>query len=1103
MVDVGVSVGIIPDTSGARVIKTSLDQITKESAKAEAASQRLANSQLRLVASNNSAQAAFNKSTAQIKAAENAMIAAEIRAKQLANAQNRLNEQGQKGQATFGNLKGIIAGYIGIQTVINVIKTADAYTLMNQRLKEIAGSTREASGMMAQLRSISNKTGTEIGTSLSILQRLSFVRNEINATNNDMLNFTSTITKLGVISGASQDAMKFGLTQLGQSLSSQIVRAEEFNSIMENIPAVGVKIAEGLGVTTGQLRQLVVNGKLLSSDVFAVILNQTDEINRKFEEMPMTAGKGLQVLRNAFSEIIDDINTGTDGASNLGRVLAGLGDIAKVIYIGWNGVFTMIGNGFAKAANSATAFANIVITGYNKTYGLLGGPAGGLLYARYGEVSKFEGGNLSNAEIDAESERRNKATIDRLFPDTKPLASPTKRAVSKPGGKTYAEIAAGLGTGNADKKGIAEAKRQQKELESAINGSRTEMEKLNDEVAHLESLKSVAKTTKEVELLNRGIQNTQNEIEKLRVKAELDSPLVKTFKDVADEIQDGFKDAFKSAFDGGGSTFKKFTDGIKKSFKSMLLDLAYQAAVKPIIVSVLGVAGGALGISNGALNSVLGTGGGAAGAAGTGASGIGSLSSIATSLLSGSLYSNTLSGFGIQAGNFLSGNALSTLPWASGAGSLPGLMGSAFGNFGYGAIGSLGANLLGLGGGIGGTIGGGLGTLAGGAIGSSLGTILGFAGGPIGAIAGGFLGSALGGLFGGGKPSNMAQWGGIDLATGATVNTGGQTGKKFSQANADFRDKVLGEAGNLAKLFQSVGGTTKGNLNITIGSRDGLWLHNGEMNPGGVSSSKTNFGKDSEALVKAVMQRVVSMTTGLSATFQSILNKTGVSDTAKLASNFEFGMSYDALLKGQTQSPTEALAEAIKALDANMQSMLKTATDLGLPIDKYTEALQKQKEATIGALKAQQAGFSSLEEMTRTFDNFFNGQALGDTSTLTPEQKLQVAQDNFGALLKKAQGGDYSVTQDLLSSANTLISQGRDVYASSVDYSNLEGFVRSSVKGVATAEGYNGQDVSYSIISTNQQLVTNGTNQTAAIDAMKAEIFRLSNLLTKLIGNAA
>jgi hypothetical protein len=141
--------------------------------------------------------------------------------------------------------------------------------------------------------------------------------------------------------------------------------------------------------------------------------------------------------------------------------------------------------------------------------------------------------------------------------------------------------------------------------------------------------------------------------------------------------------------------------------------------------------------------------------------------------------------------------------------------------------------------------------------------------------------------------------------------------------------------------------------------------------------------------------------------------------------------------------------------------------------------------------------------MTRAFDSFFNGQALGSSSSLTPMQKLQTAQSSFGDLLTKAQGGDLSVTPDLLSAANTLIDQGRNVYASGVDFSNLEGFVRSSVQGIASQTGYSGQNVAYSIVSTNQQLVTQGADQTQAIQDMKAEIYRLSNKIAALTDKVA
>src|SRR5690606_22015776 len=99
------------------------------------------------------------------------------------------------------------------------------------------------------------------------------------------------------------------------ALSSEIMRAEEFNSIMENIPGVGKAIADELGVTTGQLRQLVVNGKVLSQDVFSAILNSTEKVQEEFEKMPRTIERAKKEMGVTFDGLVAKAMATTDAAS--------------------------------------------------------------------------------------------------------------------------------------------------------------------------------------------------------------------------------------------------------------------------------------------------------------------------------------------------------------------------------------------------------------------------------------------------------------------------------------------------------------------------------------------------------------------------------------------------------------------------------------------------------------------------------------------------------------------------------------------------------------------------------------------------------------------
>lgn len=217
----------------------------------------------------------------------------------------------------FASMVRAAAPLVSIYSAIKAANMADEFTKIEGRLQNATRSTEEFNQAFEGLKDIAKTTGADLNASIDVFQRISFVRDEINASTSEMLQFTDTVSKLGIVSGASTGALNAGLTQLGQSLSSQIVRAEEFNSIMENIPAVGQAIADELGVTTGQLRQLVLEGELLSKDVFQAILNQTEETNQKFEKMPETIDRAFSRLKINFGEAVSQINKMTGATQAL------------------------------------------------------------------------------------------------------------------------------------------------------------------------------------------------------------------------------------------------------------------------------------------------------------------------------------------------------------------------------------------------------------------------------------------------------------------------------------------------------------------------------------------------------------------------------------------------------------------------------------------------------------------------------------------------------------------------------------------------------------------------------------------------------------------
>lgn len=264
----------------------------------------------------------------------------------------------------MGALTRVVGPLLAAFSFVQMIKAADRMTLLEGRVRQATETTGEFTQAWERLNKVATDTGAGLQAGVEIFQRLSFSRKEIKATVDEMLQFTEAVQKFGVVSGAGPAALKAGLTQLGQALSSDVARAEEFNSIMENIPVVGKAVADEFGITTGQLRRLVIEGKVLSKDVFAAMLNQTEKAREAFDQMPMTISRAWSMLSAQFDILAKEISDATSANELLAKGII----FAKNRLVEMTAVIAMLKNGFMAIALTAKQAFNDALVAFQNFY---------------------------------------------------------------------------------------------------------------------------------------------------------------------------------------------------------------------------------------------------------------------------------------------------------------------------------------------------------------------------------------------------------------------------------------------------------------------------------------------------------------------------------------------------------------------------------------------------------------------------------------------------------------------------------------------------------------------------------------------------------------
>ncbi|MDV5632646.1 tape measure protein [Enterobacter cloacae] len=236
------------------------------------------------------------------------------------NAAKKMDEL----QTNINRVAGAIAASLVVDWGKAFLVAADNMSQLNARIERLTGSAATASQTMQSLMRISSATGGSLQDTTKLWETLSTALRDTGATNGQIIQLTETLQKIGRIGGSSSEEMANALRQFGQSISSGTIRAEEFNSILEQMPELARQIAAGMGVSIGELRQLMLDGKLTAEDALNAIQKQTGSVNAEFEKLPRTLSQANTALTNSFLSMIDSVNQATGASSGMVAVIDSL-----------------------------------------------------------------------------------------------------------------------------------------------------------------------------------------------------------------------------------------------------------------------------------------------------------------------------------------------------------------------------------------------------------------------------------------------------------------------------------------------------------------------------------------------------------------------------------------------------------------------------------------------------------------------------------------------------------------------------------------------------------------------------------------------------------
>lgn len=223
-------------------------------------------------------------------------------------------------------LSGAIAGIASAATIRQIGQYADTYTGLQNRLKLVTDSAEELASTNERLLSIAQNTRNSLEGTVDLYSRLARSTDSLGISNDRLFAVTESVNQAIAVSGTTAASAEAALFQLGQGLSAGALRGEELNSVLEQTPRLAQAIADGLGVSIAQLRELGSEGQLTAERVIQALENQSSVLAREYSNTSSTISQAFQKINNELITYIGNADKSTGATESLVSALNGVSD---------------------------------------------------------------------------------------------------------------------------------------------------------------------------------------------------------------------------------------------------------------------------------------------------------------------------------------------------------------------------------------------------------------------------------------------------------------------------------------------------------------------------------------------------------------------------------------------------------------------------------------------------------------------------------------------------------------------------------------------------------------------------------------------------------
>ena len=258
-------------------------------------------------------------------------------------------------ERSMSSLSRVAVALTAALSVQQVAEYADAWATVNNKLSNSLRPSERLADVTERVFNITQQTRSSLDATASLYARLERATRQYGTSAGDLAKLTTIINQGFVVSGATAQEAENAIIQLSQGLASGALRGEEFNSVNEQGNRLIVALADSMGVSIGQMRNMAAQGKLTTDVVVNGLLSQGSVIGAEFANTTTTISQALQVAGNNITKFFGENSTVKTGAAIFSDAVVTISENIGGLSALLTGVAAILGSRYVGALTMATA----------------------------------------------------------------------------------------------------------------------------------------------------------------------------------------------------------------------------------------------------------------------------------------------------------------------------------------------------------------------------------------------------------------------------------------------------------------------------------------------------------------------------------------------------------------------------------------------------------------------------------------------------------------------------------------------------------------------------------------------------------------------------